>query len=84
LRIKKTEIYRAIILLVVLYGRDTSSGTVREDNGQRLLENRVLRKVFGPKTEKVEAGWRKLHNDELHDLCFSPGIIRVIKSGRWR
>ena len=64
--------------------RDTSSLTLREDNRHRLFENGVLRKVCGPKTEKVGVGWRKIHNEELHDLYFSPDIIRVIKSRRSR
>jgi hypothetical protein len=48
----------------------------------QLFESRLLKKVFGPKTEQVGVGWRKLHRGELHDLYFSPGIIRVIKSRR--
>jgi hypothetical protein len=67
----------------VLYGRETWSLTFREDHGLRVFENRVLRKIFGPKRE--EGGpWRKLHNDELHSLPSSPNIVRVIKSGRMR
>jgi hypothetical protein len=45
----------------------------------RVFENRVLRKIFGPKREE-DGSWRKLHNDELHDLYFSRNIVRVIKS----
>jgi len=45
----------------------------------RVLENRVLRRILGPKREKVAGGWRKLHNEELHNLYSSPNVIRVIK-----
>jgi hypothetical protein len=48
----------------------------------RVFENRVLRKIFGPKRDEVIGGWRKLHNDELHNLYCSPSIIRTIKSRR--
>jgi hypothetical protein len=50
--------------------------------GLRVFENRVLRGIFGPKRDEVTGGWRKLHNEELHNLCSSPSIIRMIKS--WR
>jgi hypothetical protein len=49
-----------------------------------VFENRVLRKIFGPKRDEVAGGWRKLHNEELHNLYSSPGIIRMIKSRRMR
>jgi hypothetical protein len=49
----------------------------------RVFENRVLRKIFGPKREE-DGSWKKLHNDELHDLYSSPNIVRVIKSRRMR
>jgi hypothetical protein len=45
----------------------------------RVFENRVLRRVFGPKRDEVTGGWRKLHNEELHNLYSSPSIIRMIK-----
>jgi hypothetical protein len=48
------------------------------------FENRVLRRIFGPKREEVAGGWRRLHNEELHNLYGSPNIIRVIKSRRMR
>jgi hypothetical protein len=49
-----------------------------------MFENRMLRKIFGPKRDEVMGDWRKLHNEELHNLCSSPSIIRVIKSRRIR
>jgi hypothetical protein len=49
-----------------------------------VLENRVLRRIFGPKRDGVTGGWRKLHTEELHNLYSSPGIIRMIKSGRMK
>jgi hypothetical protein len=48
-----------------------------------VFENRVLR-IFGPKRDEETGGWRKLHNEELHDLCSSPSIIRITKSRRMR
>jgi hypothetical protein len=50
----------------------------------RVFENRVLRRLFGPKMDEMIGGWRKLHNEELHNLYSSPGIIRMIKSRRMR
>jgi hypothetical protein len=47
-----------------------------------VFENRVLRRIFGPKRDEVIGGWRKLHNEELHNLHCSPSIIRIIKSRR--
>jgi hypothetical protein len=49
-----------------------------------VFENRVLRRMFGPKREEVVGGWRRLHNEELHDLYTSSSIIRVIKSRRMK
>jgi hypothetical protein len=50
----------------------------------RVFENRVLRRIFGPKRDGVTRGWRKLYNEELHNLYSSPSIIRIIKSRRMR
>jgi hypothetical protein len=80
----KTEIYKTIILPMVLYGCETLSLTLREEHRLRVFENRMLRRIFGPKRDKVTGGWRKLHNEELHDLYSSPSIVRVIKVRRMR
>jgi hypothetical protein len=69
---------------VVLYGCETWSLTVREEHKLRVFENRVVRRIFGPKWEGVTGGWRKLHDEELHNLYSSPSIIRIIKSRRMR
>jgi hypothetical protein len=79
----KIKIYKIVILPVVLYGCKTWSVTLGEEYGLRISENRVLRKIFGPKRE-AKRSWRKLHNDELHSLYSSPNIVRVIKSRRMR
>jgi hypothetical protein len=78
----KVRIYKTIILPVVLYGCETWPLTGREEHKLWVFENRVLRRIFGPKKEGVMGGWRKLHNEELHNLYSSPSIIRIIKS--WR
>jgi hypothetical protein len=80
----KIKIYRTIILPVVLYGCETYSLTLREEHRLRVFENRVLRRIFGPKRDKVTGGWRKLHNEELHGLYSSPSVIRLIKARRMR
>jgi hypothetical protein len=72
------NIYRNIILSVVLYGCETWSLTLRE--GHRLcVRNRVMRRIFALKTEEVTGDWRRLHIEEFHDLYSSPNIIRLIK-----
>jgi hypothetical protein len=80
----KVRIYRTIILPVVLYGSETLSLTVREEHKLRVFENRVLWKIIGPKRDGVTGGWRKLHNEELHNFYSSPSLIRIIKSRRMR
>jgi hypothetical protein len=67
------------ILSLVLYGCETWSLTLKEENRLRVFENRVLRKIFGPKRDEVTGEWRKLHNEELHILYSSLNIIRQIK-----
>ena len=76
--------YRTIILPFVLYGCETWSLTLREERRLRVFENRVLRRIFGPKRDEVTGQWRKLHNEELNNLYSSPNIVRVIKSRRIR
>jgi hypothetical protein len=76
----KIKIYKTVILLVVLYGCKIWSLTLRKEHRLRVFENRVLRRIFGPKME-VDRSWRKLHNDELHGLYSSLNIVRVTKQG---
>jgi hypothetical protein len=66
------RMYKTIFLPVVPYGCETWSLTVREEHKLRVFENRVLRRIFGPKRNGVAVGWRKLHNEELHNLYSSP------------
>jgi hypothetical protein len=69
---------------MVLYRCETWSLTLREEHRLRVFENRVLRRIFGPKRDEVMGVWRKLHNKELCDSYSSPSIIRIIKSRRMR
>ena len=80
----KIKIYRTIILPVVLYGYETWPLILSEEHMLRLFENRVLRRIFGPKRDGVTGEWRKLHNEELNSLYSSPNFVRVIKSRRMR
>jgi hypothetical protein len=80
----KIRIYKTIILPVVLYGCETWFLTLREERRLRVFENRVLRRIFGEKRDEVIGGWRKLHNEGLHNLYSSPSIIRMMKSRNMR
>ena len=80
----KIKIYRTIILLVVLYGCETWSLTLREERKLRVFENLMLRRIFGPRRDEVMGEWRRLHNEKLNDLYSSSNIVRVIKSRRMR
>jgi hypothetical protein len=80
----KVRIYKTIILPVVLYGCETWSLAVREEHKLRVFENRVPRRIFGLERDGVTGGWRKLHNEELHNVYSSLSIIRIIKSRRMR
>jgi hypothetical protein len=65
---------------VVLCWCETRFLIIREEHKLRVSENRVLRRIFGQKSDEVTGGYRKLHNEELHNLHYFPGIIRTIKS----
>jgi hypothetical protein len=74
------KIYKTIILPVVFYGCETWSLTLGEEHRLRVFENRVLRGIFGLKRYEVTGEWRKLHNEELHNLYSSSDIIRQVKA----
>jgi hypothetical protein len=69
---------------MVLYGCETWSLTLREEHRLKVFENRVPRRIFGPKRHEVKGDWRKLHNGERHNFYSSPTAIRVTKSRRMR
>ena len=75
--------YTKLILPVVLFGWETWSVTLREERGLRVFDYRLLRRIFRRKRDEVTGYWRRLHNEELHDL-YSWNIIRKIKSRRMR
>jgi len=80
----KIKVYTTIVLPVVLYGCETWSLTSKEECRLKVFENRVLRRIFGPKRDEVTGGWRKLHNEGLNELYCSPNVIRVIELRRLR
>jgi hypothetical protein len=67
-----------------MYGSETWSLKLREQHRLRVFKNRVLKRIIAPKRDAVIGGWRKLHNDELHNLQSSPDTIRMKKSRRMR
>jgi hypothetical protein len=79
----KVKIYKTIIL-TVLYECETRPVTLREEHKQKVFENRVLSRIFGPKTNEVMEERRKLHSGELRSLYFSLDVIRQINSRRMR
>jgi hypothetical protein len=80
----KTGIYKTVILPVVLHEFKAWSLTLWEEHRLRVFENKVLRRIFGPRRDEVIGGWRKPLNEELHNLYSLPSIIRMVKSRRMR
>ena len=78
------QIYRTVILPLVLYGCETRSLTLRRERRLKAFQYRVLRRIFGPKRDNVTGEWRELHNEELSDLYSLPKIFQMIKSRRMR
>jgi hypothetical protein len=76
------RIHKTVILHVVLHGCETRSPILREEHRLRVFENRVLRRIVGPKRDEVTGGWRKLHNEELSDMYPLLHVIRMMKSRR--
>ena len=81
---KLLKLKEHVILPVVLYGCETWSLILRDERRLRVFENRVLRRIYGPKRDEVTGERRKLHTEELNDLYSSPSIVRVNKSRRMR
>jgi hypothetical protein len=80
----KLRTHETIILPVVLCGCETWSLTLREEQRLRVLENRVLRRIYKPKRGEIIGGWRKRYGDEIHNLYSFPSIITITKSWRMR
>ena len=71
---------RTVILSFILYWYENWSLTLKEEHLLRVFQNKVLRRIFGPKRDKVAGEWRELYNEKLNEMYFSPNTIRVIKS----
>ena len=69
---------------VIVYGCESWSTTLANEHKLRVFENKVLRKIYGPKRDEITGEWRRLHNEELQGLYVSPDIIRIMKSQRLR
>jgi hypothetical protein len=80
----KIRIYKTIIMPMVMYGCEAWFLILREEHRLRVFENRVLRRIFETKKDKVTGGWRKLHNEELQNMYSSPSVIKMIESRRMR
>jgi hypothetical protein len=80
----KIKIYKTAILPIVLNGCELWCLTLREEHRLKVFENRMLRRIFGPKKDEVTGDWGKLRNEKLRNLFSSPSVIRVIKSRRMR
>jgi hypothetical protein len=80
----KIKIYKTIIFHVVLYGCETWLFTVGEEHRLRVFENRMLKRILGPKSDEVRRERRKLHSEELNYLYSSPEIVQAIKLRRMR
>jgi hypothetical protein len=76
--------YLSLLHFITIIIISSWSLTLREEHRLKVFENRVLRRIFGPKRDDVTGEWRKLHNEELHNLYSSPNKIRMIKSRRMR
>jgi hypothetical protein len=74
------KVLKSIHLPTISYGCEAWSLAQMEEHRLRVLENRVLRRIFGPKGEGVVGSWRRLHIEELHNLYTSPDIVPMIKS----
>ena len=71
---------RTVNLSFILYGYENWSLTLKEEHLLRVFQSRVLRRIFGPKRDKVAGEWRELYNEKLNEMYSSPNSIRVMKS----
>jgi hypothetical protein len=80
----KMKIYKSIILPVVLYGCETWSLMLKEEHRLMVFENRVLKRIFGLKRDRIVDGWRNMHDEDLYNLYLSLNIIKIIEPSRMR